>query len=473
MGLVDLLANYRRVSAHLGAGGGVVAPTSTPAQRTTMVALVDRYRWPVLALAHQCAHLAVPAIPAPGRAQAPTVRLAQALSAITTTHADRPGERAPTTMELGTVQERPVLEAWRRVSLAAVEARERDLPALGAPAGLTWAERADIARDVVALCQAMTVLDRRWARCTPGWTPLGSVQDRRSLTSACRAAGAWLADGAGAPTWALDDRGHHPHPGTALPQDPIATAKHLTHLLGQATPGARAARRIANDLAHAYAHAATLATGADHPTHARALTRSARACVDLARELANVGALTTSTGAVPAAAHLRLTLQDTTPAAPASGTDLHALTGALDIVARTLAATVAHAITDRTYLGTWTNRLEPAPVGGVRHARAQFEPITPGNHPGLFQAITTLTHHTTPCPPRPVPPPTPRPRARLAQATSAARWGIDRPPGERPTNPTSSTPGSTGGYLEALGATQRTRQAWATRPTDTPGPCGP
>lgn len=413
--LAELLVRFRRVSRHLGGAVGRYPATRPAAERAQLSALAQRYRWPVLLWARDAAVLAAPPALRGSVTGYPGLRVSRALAAWTPPARDLPDGRGPSVGELGTAHEVPVLEAWRRAAVAAVEARERDLPAVRAGPPLAPAECRDVARDVMAVADALVILDRRWADSDPAWQLLGPEGTKQSLTRSGRQVRA-LVDLIGPPTWTVDDRGSPARTGNDLAGAGDAWSR-IAAAIAQSDPSATALRRVIRTTALARAQAAGLARQAGREDLAAAWSHGAEALAQLSRQLRNVASLAPGDDARTLdAVHEAQAWLEHPGAVDSANLDLLAV--GFDQAEHAIGVQLEHGIRTRTYLGAFTSRLEHRAIGGVRHARPYFEAITSENHPDLLASAARLTRTLPPSPPRPAPHPG---RAALADALQARR----------------------------------------------------
>jgi hypothetical protein len=393
--LVDVL-EFHRVRAHLGAVSGWHPATTTATERHEMVETILRFRQPVLTWAARAAAQS-PEAGTGGRHGAGR-RLATGLAALVPPPAYLPGGRGPRFDELATAHPLPVVDAWRRVAVAAVDGLERDLPSIEPAVDLTGAERMQLTRDVVTVVEACEVLEKRWAR-TPGWRAL-STEVLASVRRANRQLGARLTYPEPPASWTLDARGSL---DTTVETSTFAAAQRLTDALHEPDLSARALRRVVHDGVHVRRLVAGIAGDAGEAQLQVDFEDAAGRLTALLVELRNVGSPVTGTSnAVRESADLRATVERDAPTF-GSG-DLLALGEALEGVDRALAVRVREGIDDRTYLGSWRNRLATTGPGTIRRAVPYFEPITTGNHPRLLAAVAALDpdRHTSSGPRAPV-----------------------------------------------------------------------
>lgn len=307
-----------------------------------------------------------------------------------------------------------MVEAWRRAACAAVEGLERDLPDLHGALDLTSAERTDLARDVVAVTEALLILDDRYVTNTPGWTRVCPATPRAAATFACMKVRVWLPELDPVRSWSIDDRGHTPPAVTDGPEpSPVRAAAALARTLPVDPPSAGALRRCVHQLSRAAGRLAEHATTTGEDEIAEAMTARVRSYAHLQGALRNVGALHTSTTAAQHAIDLDQLLASTPP----HGDDLHALATTWARIDAALGQRLLDAIGDGTYLGTWTTRLEARPSGAIRRARPYFEHLTAANHPELLTAAARLARPPT----LPVPVPAPAATCRHFAPPSTRR----------------------------------------------------
>lgn len=408
--LADLLARFRRVDRHLGGAVGRHPATRTVPERAELSALVQRFRWPVLLWARDAGAIAATPTLHGSSIGRPGLRVSRALAAWTPPARDLPGGRGPSTGELSTAHEVPVVEAWRRAAVAAVDACERDLPAVQVGSPLSAEDRRDIARDVMAVADALVALDRRWADSDRAWRLLTPTSAKQVLTRSGRGVRALL-DATGPPRWEVDDRGAPAR--TAYPPANAAEAwSQVASAIEETEPSAITLLRVIRKTAVARAHAAGLAREAGRGDLAEAWSRASDELVRLSQYARNVASLDPGddTRAMDAVREAQAWLERP---AGATGADFDLLAVGFAQAEHAIGVRLEDGIGVGTYLGTFTSRLERRAIGGVRHARAFFEPITPDNHPDLLAATADLTRTLPGLLPRPAQRPG---RVALAQA---------------------------------------------------------
>ncbi len=413
--LADLLARFRRVDRHLGGPVGRYPATRTVPERAELSALVQRFRWPVLVWARDAGAIAATPTLHGSSIGHPGLRVARALAAWIPPARDLPGGRGPSTAELSTPHEAPVVEAWRRAAVAAVDACERDLPAVRVGSPLSAEDRRDMARDVMAVADALVVLDRRWADSDRAWRLLTPTGAKQVLTRSGREVRAVL-DGTGPPRWEVDDRGAPAR--TVYPPTNAAEAwSQVASVIEESEPSAFTLLRVIRKTAIARAHAAGLAREAGRVDLAEAWGRASDGLVRLSRQLRNVASLGAGddTRALSAAREAQAWLERS---ATVSGADLDLLAVGFAQAEHAIGVRLEDGIGVGSYLGTFASRIEQRAIGGVRHARPFFEPITPENHPDLLASAAHLTEGL----PGRLPRPAQRPgRVALADALQEQR----------------------------------------------------
>jgi hypothetical protein len=394
---------FHRVLQGLGAANGMHAQTTTPAERAELSELVQRYRLPVVCWLDDLARVALSVATDPGaRAWNRAVRMGAMLGRVR----EHPGVRSASLDQLVTPQTLPMVEAWRRAAVAAVEGRERELSAIGS--GMSHAEALTVLGDVADLARALVLLDRRYEN-VPGWRPLGNGVPADGRMSGY-AAGSALLRAAEACRTSIDaiaeQRAAVEGLGYRRPVDVVAgpyadgvpgaldALANSFRRLRADFPSGRALRmlvRVHHDVSR---HAVRLAAG--DPVLTARFERRTRTYRRLLATVRNVDGLVGR--GMDAVADAQVGAELLATAANADGRQLAALAGGLAATDRRLCDILRLGAEQRLYFVASGRHLEQAGRGMTRRATTTWAPIDDETHPEFGELVRALWPESAPSP---------------------------------------------------------------------------
>ncbi|TRW47451.1 hypothetical protein [Georgenia yuyongxinii] len=400
------LLDMKRVRVYLGGPNGSLAETTTRAEREAAAHRILRYRTLVWDYALQTATTVIP--PAASVGWEAPLRMVSWLEKDRLTPEDLPGARRASAVELGTVQDLPLVELWRRTALAALVGRERELPLIADKINIEQAKV--VLRDVADLVRGLVILDTRYSA-IPGWQRLGGRKSnspsidprRRVLVNTTISAAQLCSQWAGNPTpddVASTDRLGHLERAPLLPTpypfgvDGAIAALHNTYVrLGLEFPRADVATAIVRTQRQMSALALQLAESSGEDEQVKVFTRRAERCARVLGLLAkdvggNIGSGNAALG--DAEAGLSALAEAVQVGDSASAEKLESISRLFTMVDRRIATRIRQGIHDRYYLVCHEYGLSSEWIRGVRRPVRKFEPITKLSHPDLIDAANRL-----------------------------------------------------------------------------------
>lgn len=331
----------------------------------------------------------------------------------------RNAEVTPATAEdftRGARDEPAILDLWREAASTALVSRGRDeLADLGpatSPAGR--AERLAVLDDVAMMTRALIVLDDRH-RHLPGWTPLGSTYRAGTYSPGLMRAAHLCRDWTSAQPRDVeqaDRRGWRP-PLTITPGPVRPGTRGAVEALQNSVvelrdrPSARTYKLLLRSHYDMSRQVARLARGAGDDALAERFTRRATDYRDLVLATRNIDGTTGSTDRLADVVHRPasdrvlgpggIALRDAeqaryllSAAETATPDDLRALGALLATTDQRMAYHLEEGLRSATYVQTVGGKLEASGHGGVRRARAVYEPVTAATRPDLAELRARL-----------------------------------------------------------------------------------
>lgn len=399
------LLHMKRVSAYLGGPHGKLDETTTQPEREAAAHKILRYRAVVWNYALQTATAVIPPTARTGW-EAP-LRLISWLEKEQPTPDALPGGRGVSTLELGTVQDIPLVEIWRRLAVASVAGRERELPVLADSIDNNQARV--VLRDVADLVRALVILDVRYSA-IPGWQRLGLKSSspkidptKRVLVNSTIAAAQLCSQWVGSLSpedAASTDRLGYVDRAPLLPMpypfgiDGAIAALHNTYVrLGLEFPRAEVVTAIVRTQRQLSALTLELAQTAGDDEHARAFKDRAERCAHVLGLLAKDvgGNLGDGRATLSDAEAALFALADAVQIGDTASTeDLQCLHRLFTMIDTRVATRIRQGIHDRRYFVSREFGLSRERIGGLRRAIRKFEPITKHSHPDLIAAVKRL-----------------------------------------------------------------------------------
>lgn len=387
---------YRRALRGVGGPVGRIPEITTADERVELSMLLQRYRLVVVRWLEDLMDAALQDVVAPDDGiWIPARRLVGMLTRV----CEHDVARAPTLEQLVRPQPLPMVEAWRRCAVVAVEGRERELPLLRHR--FSQSEALTVFGDVADLSRALVFFDERY-RLLPGWRRLGNgvrpdavVQTFTApvaLMSAAAACNASLAAVGQQSEATVDALGYRrpvevvdgPYaPGMVGALDALANS---FRRLRDDFPTGRALRalvRVHHDVSR---HAARL-SAADPVLLAR-FERRTRTYRRLLAAVRNVDGLVGRgmDAVVDASAALELL----TAAKNADASELAALARGLAATDRRVCDIVRAGAAQRLYFAAVGKHIEQVRHGVMSRATTTWMPITPESQPELLQLVHDL-----------------------------------------------------------------------------------
>ncbi|KAE8765354.1 hypothetical protein [Georgenia thermotolerans] len=402
------LLHMKRVSAYLGGPHGKLGETTTRTEREAAAHKILRYRAVVWNYALQTATAVIP--PAASTGWEAPLRLISWLEKEQPTPEALPGGRGVSALELGTVQDIPLVEIWRRLAVASLVGRERELPVLADKIDNDQARV--VLRDVADLVRALVILDVRYSA-IPGWQRLGLKSSshnidptKRVLVNSTIAAAQLCSQWVGnlSPEDAVrTDRLGYVDRAPLLPMpypfgiDGAIAALHNTYVrLGLEFPRADVLTAIVRVQRRLSVLALELARAAVDEEHTNAFEDRAERCARVLQPLAkDVGGNLGDGRATMADSQAALfALADAAQIGDTASTeDLQSMNRLFTMIDKRVATRIRQGIHDRRYFVSRELGLSSERVGGVRRAIRKYEPITKVSHPDLIAAVKRLAPH--------------------------------------------------------------------------------
>ncbi|MFD6177263.1 MULTISPECIES: hypothetical protein [unclassified Isoptericola] len=326
-----------------------------------------------------------------------------------------PGGRLANAIELGTEQENPIVEQWRRGAVAGFLARERELRPLLAQ--ITPEQRNVVLKDVTDVLRALIRLDDRHGR-LPGWQGLAGTKgvrtDRpsratsgdnmRGLSATTRFFNEWIARQITPDGFTVDRIGYRPESkldaagGTV--DSAITALQNLSAVIDADFPRPLSLRILFRSQWKLSVLASKLALAAGDTKCAAALTVRGNVYAGLVTAMRNVSG--TLGNGLYAVAYGTVATDQVARTATITAEQALRLVEALDDVDLRLARATRQGVADgRMLVATGEESLVARGPGGVRHCRTVFGVMTPQSNPEFHRQLSVLEPQRRTVPPQP------------------------------------------------------------------------
>jgi hypothetical protein len=393
-GLADLLRHQNLQFRVAVIDGKRVRTTMSAVERAEHRMLIESYRQAVLVWCRQTLvgvggygqirrfPPGYRARPVPQMAVPPVAALQQALEVTT----DNSAVSLPSLEELTTHHPIPQVEAWRQLARAAALA-EHDVGTAGT-VPLTGPQAWAVIADIATICQALIVLDHRYAAGLPGWHRLHHTEQLGWTALACA-----LDAGLGTPDYSVDRHGWSPPPRLVPgPTRPgplgILQAEHnlLAHLREHPTV---LELRVIVETQHSVSHVLSQRVLTTSPDTAERWSRRAETHRGLLRALRNLSGLVGNGRQAVGEAENAMARLATLP--PGTALDPRLLPRFTSIFTK-----IDHRIADLIAQGIATDLIyqrahPPAPRGATSTAGSTRAPTRPTGRRPRYQPLDTVT----------------------------------------------------------------------------------